>query len=113
MSFWEIEDIKEFEENEEILNLLKNGNIKNEETGSIFVPSLPKDDVISIEPIVTRRIHKFPIGDVLAIEDYIITVCSDNYIRFWLRPNHKSMKKQSSNPLPTSQQNETKNEEKK
>eukprot|EP01080_Neovahlkampfia_damariscottae_P004643 gene4643-8216_t len=94
MSFWEIEDINELEENEEIINLLKAGNIKTQENGPILVPALSMDQVISFEPIVTRRIHNSPIGDILALEDYLVTVCSDNYVRFWLRPSHKSMKKQ-------------------
>jgi WD40 repeat protein len=85
MSFWEIENIQELEEE-------SNSNLENS-TVPLFVPSLPKNLVVSFEPFVTRRIHQFPIGDVLATENYIITICCDNFIRFWLRPNQKSIKK--------------------
>jgi WD40 repeat protein len=84
MSFWEIENIQELQEE-------TNSKL---ETSPLLVPCLPKNLVVSFEPFVTRRIHQFPIGDVVATENYVITVCCDNVVRFWLRPNQKSMKKE-------------------
>ncbi|KAG2442792.1 hypothetical protein HXX76_002871 [Chlamydomonas incerta] len=49
-------------------------------------PSLPRADMLIIQPIMEHRVHVEPMSDLLFTEDAIFTVDHTGNIRVWLRP---------------------------
>jgi len=52
----------------------------------LIVPSLPRNEVPTLQPIMTHRAHQEPLTDIAFLEDSVVTACQGGLVKVWYRP---------------------------